>query len=83
MLVSGRVQGVFFRDTCRKLAQAEGVGGWARNLGDGRLEACFEGAEEAVDRMVAWCREGPAMAEVDSVEVFQEEPQGESSFTVT
>ncbi len=82
VVISGRVQGVFFRDSCQRQARSEGVGGYVRNLPDGRLEACFEGEEDAVERMVAWCREGPDMADVDSVDVTEEEPRGEQSFSV-
>ena len=82
MLVTGRVQGVWFRESCREQALAEGVGGWGRNLGDGRVEAVFEGPEAAVERLVAWTREGPASARVDKVEVQQEEPTGEPNFRV-
>ena len=80
VLVSGRVQGVFFRDTCRRMAAQAGVSGWARNLDDGRVEAVFEGEQPAVDRMVAWCREGPSRAVVTGVEVRDEEPAGERGF---
>ena len=60
VLVSGLVQGVFFRDTCRRTAVAAGVRGWVRNLADGRVEAVFEGEAEAVQRLVEWAHEGPA-----------------------
>ncbi len=53
------VQGVFFRDSCRKMAAAAGVTGWVRNRADGRVEAWLEGDRAAVERMVAWCRQGP------------------------
>jgi acylphosphatase len=82
VLVSGWVQGVFFRDSCRREAHAAGVAGWVRNRRDGRVEACFEGEPGAVDRMVAWCHHGPPRARVDAVEVTDEEPQGERSFRV-
>ena len=80
VLVSGRVQGVFFRDTCRRLAAQLGVSGWARNLDDGRVEAVFEGEQRAVDRMVAWCRQGPGQAMVTGVQVLDETPAGERGF---
>jgi acylphosphatase len=80
--VSGRVQGVFFRDTCRRLATSEGLAGWVRNRPDGRLEACFEGDEQAVARLVAWCRRGPARAHVTDVVVDEEPPKGETGFSV-
>jgi acylphosphatase len=81
-VVSGLVQGVFFRDTCRREAAAAGVAGWVRNLPDGRVEAVFEGPPEAVDRMVAWCRRGPSHAVVENVEVRDETVEGLSGFWV-
>jgi acylphosphatase len=80
-LVSGRVQGVFYRDTCVRQATAAGVAGWVRNREDGRVEAVFEGEPEAVERVLAWARSGPRAARVDSVEVAEEEPQGLSGFS--
>ena len=67
--IRGRVQGVGFRASCQREAQAAGVRGWVRNAWDGSVEALFEGPEEALDRMLRWCRVGPRMAEVDSVDV--------------
>jgi acylphosphatase len=80
VLVSGVVQGVFFRQSCRRLAHQEGVAGWVRNLPDGRVEACFEGPAEAVSRLVEWCRRGPTGATVTAVEVLDEAPAGEIGF---
>ena len=74
--VHGRVQGVFFRDTCRQIAEEHGVSGWVRNLPDGRVEAVFEGLPEAVDALVAWCHEGPPAARVDEVRVTPVDPTG-------
>jgi acylphosphatase len=82
VVVSGRVQGVFFRDTCEREARAAGVGGWVRNSWDGAVEAVFEGEPDAVDRMVAWCRDGPPRATVTSVEVHDEPPVGDDQFRV-
>jgi acylphosphatase len=82
VIVRGRVQGVWFRESCREQAVALDVGGWVRNLADGRVEAVFEGPLAAVERMVAWCHEGPARARVDAVEVHHEEPTGEPGFHV-
>jgi acylphosphatase len=82
VVVSGRVQGVFFRDTCARLAREAGVRGWVRNRWDGRVEAWFEGAPEAVERLVGWCREGPRHALVTAVEVSEEVPTGEADFRV-
>jgi acylphosphatase len=82
VVVSGRVQGVFFRDSCRREAAALGVAGWVRNRADGRVEAVFEGDADAVERLVAWCRSGPSRADVDAVEVHEEAPAGERGFAV-
>lgn len=80
LLVSGQVQGVFYRDSCRQQAEEKGIAGSARNLPDGKVEVVLEGDEDAVERMTEWCRRGSDMARVDSVEVQDEEPQGESAF---
>jgi acylphosphatase len=82
VVVGGRVQGVWFRDSCRERAQAAGVTGWVRNLADGRVEACFEGRPAAVDALVAWSREGPRHARVTGVEVYDESPEGAQGFVV-
>lgn len=82
VVVSGEVQGVFFRDTCRRVAAGSGVSGWVRNRSDGRVEAWIEGPSEAVDRVVAWCRRGPAGADVTDVEVSDAEPSGALGFRV-
>ena len=82
VVVSGLVQGVFFRDTCRRLARQRGVAGWVTNRRDGRVEAHFEGAPEDVDAMVDWCRGGPPHARVESVEVEDEQPTGEQGFSI-
>lgn len=81
--VSGRVQGVFFRATCARLARDAGLGGYVRNLPDGRLQAAFEGDELAVDAMVDWCRRGPDLAQVHSVEAVPEDPVGDTAFRVS
>jgi acylphosphatase len=78
----GRVQGVFFRDSTRRQAERAGVAGWVRNCPDGTVEAVFEGDEDAVERMVAWVREGPGRADVDRVDVDEEEPEGLGGFEV-
>jgi len=82
VVVRGRVQGVFFRDTCRREARSRGVSGWAANRSDGSVEVVFEGEADAVDQMLAWCRTGPEEASVASVEVEVEQPQQESGFQV-
>ena len=82
MIVHGRVQGVFFRDTTRRQASSRGVAGWVRNRLDGTVEAVFEGDPEAVESMVALCREGPRGARVEQVEVHEEDPEGLSAFEI-
>ena len=80
--VSGRVQGVWFRQSCASMAEELDVSGWVRNLPDGRVEAVFEGPIESLDRMVAWCRAGPPRAVVNAVEVVTEQPEGCEGFRV-
>jgi acylphosphatase len=82
VIVSGRVQGVFFRDECRRAAHRERVSGWVTNRPDGRVEACFEGAPAAVARLVAWCHHGPHGANVTGVDVIEEEPLGGAGFVI-
>lgn len=83
VVVRGRVQGVFFRDSASRRAQAAGVSGWVRNTPEGEVEAVFEGGPEAVEDMVEFCRRGPSRAEVTDVEVFDEEPEGLTGFRVS
>jgi acylphosphatase len=82
VVVTGRVQGVFFRAECAERARARGLGGFVRNLPDGRVEAAFEGDPQAVEFMVDWCRRGPRLARVDAVEVTEEPPAGEREFRI-
>lgn len=82
VVVHGRVQGVFFRDTLRRHAELRGVAGWVRNNRDGSVEAVLEGEREAVERLVALCREGPRGAVVERVEVVEEEPEGRTGFAI-
>ncbi|MGH3007711.1 MAG: acylphosphatase, partial [Gaiellaceae bacterium] len=82
IVIHGVVQGVFFRDTLRRLAERHGVSGWARNRWDGTVEAVFEGSEEDVERLVAFAREGPRGASVERVDVHDENPEGLSGFSV-
>jgi acylphosphatase len=82
VLVSGRVQGVYFRDTCRRVAQARGVAGWVRNLPDGRVEAVFEGGDEPVGALVAWAGHGPESARVSDVDVHDEPAEGLRGFAI-
>ncbi len=82
VLVHGFVQGVFFRDSTRRLALQHSVSGWVANRADGGVEAVFEGEPGSVERLVEFMREGPRGARVDGVEVREEEPEGLSGFTV-
>jgi acylphosphatase len=82
VLISGRVQGVYFRDTCQRIALDHGVNGWVRNLPDGRVEAVFEGPPGQVERLVNWSRRGPARAVVADVAVLAEQPEGLSTFQI-
>jgi acylphosphatase len=77
IVISGRVQGVSFRYYTMQEAQTLNIVGWVRNLWDGRVEAVFEGEQEAVDRMLAWSRHGPPSAQVEEVKVTPGEPTGE------
>ena len=82
VVVHGRVQGVFFRDSTRRLAQRHGIAGWVANRRDGAVEAVFEGEADSVDRLVSFSRAGPRGAQVDSVEVTEEEPEDLVGFVV-
>jgi acylphosphatase len=82
--ISGRVQGVAFRWETARVAERHAVGGWVRNLPDGRVEAVFEGPREAVEAVVDWCRQGPALARVDDLLLHGEPPTGrERRFQIT
>jgi acylphosphatase len=82
VIVRGFVQGVFFRDSTRRLARQHGVAGWVSNRWDGAVEAVFEGETDAVERLVRFAHEGPRGAHVEDVEVTQEEVEGLSGFEV-
>ncbi len=77
LLVSGRVQGVFFRATTAARGRELGLAGYAKNLADGRVEVVAEGRPDAVAALIAFCREGPTMARVEEVVVTELEPAGE------
>jgi acylphosphatase len=81
-VVRGSVQGVFFRDSCRREASSRGVAGWVTNRRDGAVEAVFEGEPDAVTAMVEWCSHGPRGADVSSVDESTEEPEGLSGFEI-
>ena len=83
MIVHGHVQGVFFRDATRRLAERQRVAGSVRNTMEGTVEAVFEGSADAVEKLVAFCEEGPRGAAVERVEIYEESPEGLSDFRVT
>jgi acylphosphatase len=82
VVVHGRVQGVFFRDSCRREARSRQVAGWVRNNDDGTVEAVFEGEEDAVTTLVDWAHRGPPSAQISRVDVAEEQPEGLSGFRV-
>ena len=73
VLISGRVQGVFFRIETRYRALRSNISGWVRNTSDGRVEAIFEGEKEDVEKLIEFCRKGPSGARVTKVDVQWEE----------
>ena len=82
VLVSGRVQGVSFRDATRSQAEQLGLSGWVRNTQDGQVEAVFEGVPETVQQMIEWCKSGPSSADVEDVSVENEQLENLSGFEV-
>ena len=83
LVVSGRVQGVFFRDSCQRMAVDLGVRGSVRNLRNGDVEVVAEGPRDAVDRLANWCRTGPPRAAVTGLQITDEEPTGQTDFRVS
>lgn len=83
VIISGKVQGVYFRGFVRDAARRLGVNGYVRNLLDGRVEAVMEGEKEQIENLIALCRQGPPMSRVDKVDVTWEEFRGEwTTFSV-
>jgi acylphosphatase len=80
VILTGHVQGVFFRASVKEAAENEGVAGWAANREDGSVEAVLEGPRPAVESVVGYCRIGPVNARVDSAEIAEEDPEGLSGF---
>ncbi len=76
------MQGVFFRDTVRRMAQSRGISGWVRNRDDGAVEAVLEGERDAVESMIRFAREGPRGAAVEGIDVHEEEPEGLTGFSI-
>ena len=75
--VTGRVQGVWFRQSTKNTAEQYGVSGWCRNNPDGSVTAVFEGEESAVKAVIEWCKDGPELARVDDLQIEWENPTGE------
>lgn len=82
LVIHGRVQGVFFRDSLRRLSEQHGVAGWARNTWEGTVEAVLEGDETAVEQIVSFAQDGPEGARVERVELSEEEPEGLRGFGI-
>jgi acylphosphatase len=77
VIITGKVQGVCFRAYTQDMAQVLNLTGWVRNLHGGGVEAVFEGKEEDIEKMIAWCRRGPRLANVENVVVKEEPHSGE------
>lgn len=82
LLISGRVQGVFYRAFTKEVAESLGLKGWVRNLRDGRVEAVFEGDEDKISIAIERCKEGPPFAKVDNIEITWSEPEGLVDFEI-
>ena len=84
LLISGIVQGVYYRQSTKRQAQKLDLKGWVRNLEDGRVEALVEGEKDKIDELIKWCYEGPSNAKVDNVEIDYQEYKNEfQDFSVT
>lgn len=79
IVVSGQVQGVFFRATAKKMADSWGISGWAKNVASGQVEIYAIGALNPISKMVQWCHEGPPKAEVNEVDVHWDQNLGDFS----
>jgi len=77
ILVSGRVQGVFFRENTQRKAKKLGINGWIKNLSDGKVEAVFEGDKKSVGKIIEWVKNGPILARVESIDIEWQEYFGE------
>ena len=82
VVIHGHVQGVFFRDTMRKRAEARGVAGWVTNRGDGTVEAALEGRRADIEALLGFCKQGPSGADVERVDARDEEPEGLTDFKI-
>ena len=77
VIISGRVQGVWFRASVKNKAEQLGINGWVRNTDNGNVEAIFEGNEKNIEEMLKWCSHGPSLAKVDNVEVTKQPASNE------
>ena len=82
ILISGKVQGVFFRAEAREIAEANKISGWIRNTDDDKVEACITGDEKAVEEFILWCRHGPDKAKVENVLVKYDDVKEFDKFKV-
>ncbi len=82
LFVHGRVQGVFFRDSARKVAQGLGLAGWVRNCSDGSVEIQAEGDRKKLEELIEWCRQGPDLAAVSNIDLNWTKAEGLSSFDI-
>ena len=82
VIISGHVQGVWFRASTKQKANELGLTGWVRNTNDGAVEAVFEGEEEIVDKMINWCRHGPPMAKVEDIKLKRQKTIGFKDFVI-
>jgi acylphosphatase len=77
LLISGRVQGVWYRGSTKQQADDLGLTGWVRNCPSGQVEVVVEGADAAIDKLISWCRTGPSMAQVTDVRIDFDDYRGE------
>ncbi len=82
LIIHGRVQGVFFRDTMRRRAESRGVAGWVSNRGNGTVEAALEGRGADIEALIGFCRQGPPGAQVERLEIRDEAPEGLVGFKI-
>lgn len=76
LIISGNVQGVYYRASCKEYASGLGLKGWVRNLDDGSVEALAQGEKERIDRFIEWCKKGPPQAKVEEVKIIWQEANG-------
>ncbi|MEO6637877.1 MAG: acylphosphatase [Ginsengibacter sp.] len=82
LVISGKVQGVFFRATARKIAERYNLTGWVKNLANGNVEAIVSGNKHDIEKFIEWCKQGPEKGEVQSVDISYIEQKIFKDFTV-